>query len=356
MITNFKYFNMVIEDDAERKFTLINDLNFDTFSVNFNKANETTYSTHSYPATSAIKQKQFISELFKNHKNKTNLSSGLLPPAIKYSFPGLVVFERPPTYQMVQYIPTVVWEITENHDSQMYRLPIPWQLYIINYDPTNFYCTSVKMLFTQNSLNSVNQKVFMPPLPNFFTNGSLCRPMYGDMQDIERYPKNLSGVISSAHDWIWNSGFNHDLTESVSHVKMQKKPAEIFNNKDVHDFQSSLGFNSRSVNPILLSRILRAWEKIDINDILNVLWPNPSLTQNFEGDPGYYSQHDSSRFDISCSGEECGEENCECYPDLKEESQSFGDVMLASLNTEYSSPLSVNLDKNFSETFKLINS
>ena len=51
--------------------------------------------------------------------------------------------------------------------------------------------------------------------------------MYESMEDIDGYSKDLSGVIASAYDWIWNSGFNHDLTENFYHVIRQRVPAEI---------------------------------------------------------------------------------------------------------------------------------
>ena len=43
------------------------------------------------------------------------------------------------------------------------------------------------------------------------------------MEDIEKYPKDLSGIIASAYDWIWNSGFNFDITESISFFLHTKK-------------------------------------------------------------------------------------------------------------------------------------
>ena len=52
------------------------------------------------------------------------------------------------------------------------------------------------------------------------------------MEDIEKYPKDLSGVMASAYDWIWNSGFNFDITEGISfflHTNKYEQFEKYFN-------------------------------------------------------------------------------------------------------------------------------
>lgn len=350
MITKFKYSSISMENNLLNENLIINNLNFHSHSVEHKNINKIQIPFDSCPPN------QFISSLINDFKERTNLNSNLLPPVIKYSFPGLAVFERPPTYQVVQYVPISAYEITDNHEPQLYRIPIPWQLYIIFYDPVNFYCNSVKMFFMNSSLFSKDQILFMPPLPNFFTNGCLCRPMYDNMNDIERYSKDLSGVIASAYDWIWNSGFNHDLSENVAHLKLQKKPLEIISDKEVSEL-SALHNSSKSTSSLYLHKVFKAWEKIDINNILNLVWANPSLTQNFEGDPSYYREYDSDRFELNCEEEECTDDNCGCFPELRNEIQTFNTVMKATLKIDYyNSFFDRNLDKVFSTVFKLINS
>jgi len=355
MITNFKYSSIAVESNLLGETLIVNDLDFCTHSVNQKNFSKVRIPYNQYSNNVPIPN-QFMSSVINNVKKQTNLNSNLLPPAVKYSYPGLAVFERPPTYRMVQYIPSSAYEITDKHEPQIYRIPIPWQLYIIFYDPVNFYCTSVKMFFMQSSLLSADQTLFMPPIPNFFTNGALCRPMYEGMEDIERYSKDLSGVIASAYDWIWNSGFNHDLSENIFQLKTQNKPVEITSDKGVVELSNYHGF-SRHVTCQYLQRVLKAWEKIDINDVLNLVWPNPSLSQSFEADPSYYRSYDPDRFDVNCEEGECSEENCGCFPELRDEIQTFETVMTATLHIDYKNFFNnSNLDKVFSTAFKLINS
>lgn len=355
MITNLKYSSIAMESNLLQETLVVNDLDFCSHSINQKNFNKMQIPYRSYSDNVSIPD-QFMSSVLNDSKKQTSLNSNLLPPAIKYSYPGLAVFERPPTYQIIQYIPTSAYEITDNHEPQIYRIPIPWQLYIISYDPVNFYCTSVKMFFMQSSLFSADQTLFMPPIPNFFTNGGLCRPMYEGMEDIERYSKDLSGVIASAYDWIWNSGFNHDLSENISHLRTQNKPVEITSDKEVSESSNFHG-SHRHVTAVYLHRVFKAWEKIDINNILNLVWPNPSLSQSFEGDPSYYCSYDPDRFDINCEEEECSEDSCRCFPELMNETQTFNTVMTATLHLDYHNALlyNRNLDKIFSTAFKLIN-
>ncbi|MDA0763714.1 MAG: hypothetical protein O3A39_04695 [Proteobacteria bacterium] len=336
MMSGFKYSNMLLEKvniSEKVENCLVTEFSFNIGSVDKNK--RTVVSLNSSDDNYEEKNDQFITRLLKRKKNQLSLDSNLLPPAIKYSFPGLAVFERPPSYQMVQYIPASVWDITEKHEPTVFRIAIPWQLYIIFYDPINFYCTSVKMFFMQNSLNSTDQRLFLPPMPNFFTNGMLCRPMFPDMDDVNGYSKDLAGVIASAYDWIWNSGFNHDLSESVAQFRMQRTPKEIISDKAVQESSGYVGSSNRNINQTYLVKALNAWEKIDIKDILNIIWPNPSLSQNFEGDVQYYQEYDSDRFDISCETGECSEDDCGCFPELRNEIQTFDNVIKATLDLDY---------------------
>lgn len=336
MMSSFKYSNMLLEKGGiSEKFEscLVTEFSFNIGSVNKDK--RTVVNLNSFDDNYEEKNDQFITRLLKHKKNQLRLDSNLLPPAIKYSFPGLAVFERPPSYQMVQYIPASVWDITEKHEPIVFRIAIPWQLYIIFYDPINFYCTSIKMFFMQASLNSTDQRLFLPPMPNFFTNGGLCRPMFPSMDDVNGYSKDLAGVIASAYDWIWNSGFNHDLSESVAQFKMQHTPKEIISDTAVQELSGSAGGFGKHINQTYLIRAFRVWEKIDIKDILNIIWPNPSLSQNFEGDVQYYQEYDSDRFDISCETGECSEDDCGCFPELRNEIQTFDNVIKATLDLEY---------------------
>jgi len=272
-------------------------------------------------------QDGFFESLITSSQGK--VSSGILPPALKYYYPGAIVFERPPCYQVIQYIPETVegmgqededWD--EEDHVQMYRIPIPWQLYVIEYDAKNYICNNVRMFFMNSSLTSVDQNVYMPPLPNFYTGGQLCRPMFSSYTELDRYPKDISGVIASAHDWIWNSGFNHDLTENIYHVKLQHSPRQFSSNLVLESVAHSSWW--RCVSPNTIHSLLKEWEAYPIEDVLNLIWPNPSLGKTFDADREWYANGGSDRFDI-CAEEE--EDFLDQIGPLHEIEQTYADII-----------------------------
>jgi hypothetical protein len=327
MVKNPEYYN---ELDSFIK------LDYDSFNVQFSK---------NVKISDSFDKEFFIKNIM--HKNVADFS-GILPPAIKYNIPGLIVFERPPTYQVLQYIPNPVSEINDDSEPATYRIPIPWQLYVISYDQRTYLTNYVRMFFMNSSLNSPHQNVFMPTLPNFFTNGLLCRPMYESMDDVNRYSKDLLGVISSAYDWIWNSGYNHDLTENLNYALKMKSFQQFLDKKFLENQHAYSSYHIRT-SPYILQSILSAWEKIPFENILTVNWPNPSLTQSFEEDVEYYMENDYDRF---------GVEDSDDLPILYQEEQTFIQVIEAIFNSGVDCPESIfsNMDKIFSHSFKKISS
>ncbi len=294
----------------------------------------------------------FKKGLFQNLRStQSRLSfSGILPPAIKYHVPGLIVFERPPSYQMVQYTPMTMSEISGDSEIKTYRIAIPWQLYIVSYNSVDFLCNNVKMFFMDSSLNFINQPLYMPTLPNFYTNGALCRPMYSSMAEVNGYTKDLSGVLVSAYNWVWNSGFNHDLSENLHHLaKIQKKPFEL-----AESCNFNIGSHNYRISPENVSLILDKWQGIDVSDILKLKWPNPSLTTSFENDAGWYYEYDSDRFDIDTDQENWIED----MPTLHLVEQTYAHVIRASILEEdyYINLRNINgsFDKNMIDSFNSI--
>ena len=204
-------------------------------------------------------------------------STGLMPPGIKAIFPNVVVFERPPAYQNIFYIADTVSE-RMSEEQNVYRIALPWQLYIAVYN-SDFYLSNVYMYFMDAPLTSVDQNIYAPNIPNFFSNGLLCRPNFSTMDDVERYSKDVSGVVHSAFDWVWNNGTNHDLTESM--VLLPKYTQDLSTTVIGHAPRSSHYFDKSYCTTYKLSveqvkTAFISWEKIDIKDILNYKWASPS--------------------------------------------------------------------------------
>jgi hypothetical protein len=135
------------------------------------------------------------------------------------------------------------------------------------------------------SLFSPDQKVCLPTLPNFYSSGLLCRPMFSSMEEILAYEKNIKGVIESSYNWIWSGGTNNDLNENTlqlfaqfeSHPIISKIPEDYRNNFPAYNNYSP----SHYANPNTVSKFLAAWESCTLEEIISSDWPNPSDTLHF---------------------------------------------------------------------------
>lgn len=210
-------------------------------------------------------------------------NSGLLPVGLKYLGKNYLVFERPPAVKNIFYVDQCKSHVPDEYESyqKVFALPIPWQLYFVKFNQ-DMYVYEVRMFFMKNSINSVDQELYLPPIPNFYTSGMLCPPTMDNMEDVDRYSKDAAGVMHAAYDWVWNSGTNHDLTEACLHLYKQL-PIEntIFKYLDEHYLKSyfpklSIFNQSHYLSPTQVSLILRAWEKSNLKEVCELSWPNIS--------------------------------------------------------------------------------
>jgi len=261
-------------------------------------------------------EKSFLSRMQRNFS--TNIFSGMLFPAIRYSIPGLLVFERPPINKMIQHIDMPVDYIKDDSIKDhihSFDIPLPWQLYIAEYNIHTMLLTKVHMYFMNESFKGCDQIMYLPPLSNFFANGALCRPYLASMEDIERYEKSLSGIMASAYDWIWNSGFNHDLVEGPLTVYSSKKSS--FHDPTYVRKPATASWH-RYVHPLDTINVYRTWEKRNLNNILETNWPNLSVTNLWDSEVDWFYQnameypYDYANIDLpECDGLE---EYAEFYP------------------------------------------
>lgn len=248
------------------------------------------YSNAMLDETHSIVDRNLVKKLASNHFNlfsslkNHSVDSGLIPPGLKMVGSNYLVFERPPTIKNIFYVPLHKSDVPSNTEGsqQIYSLPIPWQLYFVCFNP-DMYTYSVHMFFMNTSINTSDQKLYLPPLPNFYTFSMLCPPVMETMEDVDRYPKNISGVMQAAYDWVWNSGTNHDLTEACLHVSFQcPKENSIMKHIDDHvyavyfDKMRSLANSRHSAPPHYISHMFSSWEKCTLNEVCNFVWPNTS--------------------------------------------------------------------------------
>lgn len=138
----------------------------------------------------------------------------ILPPAVRYISPerNLLIWERPPSYITVNYSPKKQSYLSASGDSAyVYRLPVPWQVYVIGYN-SQYVMHTIYMYFRTAPLSNESKDVCLPPLSNFYATGKLCQAVYDDIPDAT----NLFQMLNNAYEMIWNSGFNDDLYDSMN--------------------------------------------------------------------------------------------------------------------------------------------
>ena len=226
---------------------------------------------------------------FFNELDPTYLDSSLVIPGLRFTAPGILVFERPPTKKLIQYVDydlEGLCQLEEEEDEpNIYQkyIPIPWQVYIVTYslNPASKYrVTSVRMYFSSTPLNHPDTTLYMPYVNNFFTNGFLCNPRFDTYDEISRYSQDLQGAISSAYDWIWNTGFNKDLYECVTETIKQT----FHKNNIVKNFNSSKNyFDYTSIH-----KFYELISNYEPHDVVLEEWANPSTYMYFTQDRSNY--------------------------------------------------------------------
>ena len=282
---------------------------------------------------------------------------GILPPGVLAIADNFVVYEKPPTYQNIFLYPSTLdsmpSEISDKRQ-KIFRLPIPWQLYIADFytnpEDNTCYTTSVSMFFMDSQLYSPDQNLYLPPLSNFYCNASLCRPFFSSMEDIERYPKNIAGIIESSYDWIWSGGSNLDLTQACAQFYIQtlNQQQSVDNNSNylisgnktsiLHNALGHriprLSYGTYYVDYSYYETYLSAWENIPIENITSCYWPNPSLQQTYNMEySSLYDAHVSEyieylRENDDYYNEDCDDPDCSCHENqYTEDSINHDDFM-----------------------------
>lgn len=283
-----------------------------------------------------------LSENIAANRKKPNAS--LLPPGIKYINNNHLVYERPPTHKLINCYSVSLDGIESDSRIYSYYLPIPWQLYIASFDD-EFRTYSVRMYFMNTPLYSEDQVLYMPYIPNFYTDGSLCRPFFNSLDDIEKYPKTYEGIVQSSYDWIWSSNFNLDLTESISSIYNQRTPIEVSRNI------MSLDYSNYRVSFKALHETYSLIEKFSLSEVSSYIWPNVSLQKTFNMD------------DDNKDMEELFQKYCDqhdiYYDEDDEDFSSYDDFYEYTINSDHfisNMPSSKKVPKTFNDIISFVKS
>ena len=230
-------------------------LNLGTFVGNMGRSNSLDCVSFTQNSTYTSSQTQPLYFESNEHKKtinsiigfKTYNDSGLIPPGLVSLGKNILIFENPPTNKLLSHHSTERDSIEDDSEPDTYYLPIPWQIYVCLFND-EYSLLDTYMFYSRDAISKMGfgEPVYAPVLPNFFGNGQLCRPFYPNMDDVDKYSKDISGVIASAYDSIWNSGWNLDLYETLNEYFL------LFNSSRLIDADTGpTDHAKKNLNPIL---------------------------------------------------------------------------------------------------------
>lgn len=236
----------------------------------------------------------------KEEENKEIFNS-IIFPGVRHIEKNMIIFEMPPAYRHVSY----QHAYRDGPSSRYYKeyyIPVPWQVYIATFS-NDMRLIDVQMYFSKTSIYSMDQKLYSPPLLNFYGSGFLCRPFFNSLEDIEKYPKNISGIISSAFDWIWNTGFNWDITEPISQYLHSKSYESMQPFVDPEIYKSLVSYfdgcspHSNASGPSV-DAMFALWQTVPLEHVLDLNWISFCIYSDFyyQSIENYLANHFSTDF------------------------------------------------------------
>lgn len=137
------------------------------------------------------------------HKFPLHADDRPLPPGLRAvdNDTGLIVFEQPPAHK------TVAYQINRRSDVRRETIAIPWQVYVIKFDPIAGWVETAYMLWRHAPLKSLSSRVGQPLIANIYGSGKVCLPNnLGDKKH-----KTVSELVNAVYEAIWSSVFNNDI-------------------------------------------------------------------------------------------------------------------------------------------------
>lgn len=285
------------------------------------------------------------------------VSDRVLPPGVLYADNSIVVYEKPPCIKNYFHIHSQVESIKEEDvDNQyVYSIPLPWQVYVVKYggQPDELYIEDVYMYFSNSSIQSFDQPIYLAPITNFYANGKLCRPYFDNMSDVVVPNNDVLGLIELSYNWVWNSGYNADLTESLlqAFIWGYGKGKPIFSGIPSSIKYNPIGtyYTTNESSHVFFA----SWEKTPIEEILFTQWPTPNTSERympyysdvFSANRLEWSNNNSSLMnhsDLCCEDcqyydedgdlveDICSYEDCECHSEYQFTTDNIYEVLRTS--------------------------
>jgi hypothetical protein len=297
---------MLLDDDIPTYTSISNYYHIARFSSSINShglVNSSDYFIHfNLPSDGFFSSHNSFYSRFNGYTSNI-LPNSKIPPGLLYCSSNLLIFERPPCLKNIQWTPSMLDDISEDSSYYTYQIPLPWQVYFVHFTDDGQYhpITKVNVTFSNTSIYSNDQPLYLPPLTNVYTDSQLCQPRYSLYEEMTDGTDTIEGIINKAYDQVWGSGMNVDLTASVlkylkhfaiegiftrsdSRILLKTRPSYYQNTVARYIFDkvslSSLDPLSYYTSTEIISAFYSSWEKIPLNEVCNMEWPNIDKVQN----------------------------------------------------------------------------
>lgn len=203
----------------------------------------------------------------------SNSATGILPPAIRWiSGRGdMFAFERPPRIQKLSYHPVVRDAVQDGMAEYTFEIPIPWTVYLVTLSALT---TPVEVrVFARNApLDSMQDKLYLLPIPNIYYNAVLCPPIF---EKYEAQEPSIAAATQAAYNLVWNSGFNFDLVDAVMSALQQGLPWADINTIKTQKINGRTRRTWGTKHSKVYSFFSR-WSEYNVSEALSLAWPEVS--------------------------------------------------------------------------------
>ena len=231
--------------------------------LKINSSTDTVSGVYHSAGTIPLPEKS-AGDIFRSLTSHGRQDLGFLPPAVRWISDNqrIIVFERPPSVQYVELAFARKDFIDSRTAVEGFNLPIPWTTYYVMFDE-HYNPVLIRVYCRNVPLYGWDDRVFMLPLLNLYFNSNLCNPVH----EIYEPCGSLAEGVQQAYNMVWNSGWNLDLQDTVTHCMQRGIPAGA----------------SKSNHPDAVRYYFKEWEKLSLLKILETKWESPKASMNGEG-------------------------------------------------------------------------
>lgn len=148
--------------------------------------------------------------------------AGLFPPGLRWISANwkTLIIERPPAYQQIAY--DAAYRASAK-DHRMYRIPIPWQIYVVQFHQSLDHYPSLSTFVRPEPLREATDPLYIYPLANVGEGGGVCMHVETQWPPFMKTNPTLAERAFFMINAMWMSGFNHNMGNIIQQTSRHAK-------------------------------------------------------------------------------------------------------------------------------------